>query len=160
MTTRSGTPAGATDVAGDELHDAAADRLGNREQRYTANRRAIVEALAAVGAPVTLPELLAAKPGLTQSSTYRNLAMLEEAAVVRRIVSGAEHAHYELAEDLTEHHHHLVCTGCGAIEDVTLTPSLERTLERAFVDAATTRGFRTDGHAIDIYGRCATCPPP
>lgn len=145
-------------MATDELHHAATERLAAREQRYTANRRAIVDTLAEAGSPVTMPELLAARPGLTQSSTYRNLAMLEEAAVVRRIVSGAEHAHYELAEDLTEHHHHLVCTECGTIEDVTLASSLEQALDRAFADAATERGFRTDGHAIDIYGRCANCP--
>jgi len=141
----------------DDLHAAAEARLGDRRQRYTANRRAIIDALAAQTSPVTLPELLTARPGLSQSSTYRNLAMLEEAAVVRRIVSGGEHAHYELAEDLTEHHHHLVCTGCGAIEDVVLEPGLERRLDAAFARAATDRGFETDGHAIDIYGRCASC---
>lgn len=141
-----------------EVHDAAEQRLLGRQQRYTANRRAIIEVLAAGGAPMTLPDVLAARPGLTQSSTYRNLAMLEEAAVVRRIVSGAEHAHYELAEDLTQHHHHLVCTGCGAIEDVVLAPALEHALDRAFTDAAAERGFRADGHAIDISGRCADCP--
>ena len=141
----------------DDVHTAAESRLAGRQQRYTTNRRAIVDTLVSVGAPVTMPDLLAARPGLRQSSTYRNLAMLEEAAVVRRIVSGTEHAHFELAEDLTEHHHHLVCTMCGVIEDVTLTPALERTLDRAFADAATERGFRTDGHAIDIYGRCPRC---
>jgi Fur family ferric uptake transcriptional regulator len=145
-------------MATDDVHRAAEARLADRQQRYTTNRRAIVDTLVSVGAPITMPDLLSARPGLTQSSTYRNLAMLEDAAVVRRIVSGAEHAHYELAEDLTEHHHHLVCTTCGLIEDVTLTPALEQVLDQAFADAATERGFRTNGHAIDIYGRCPRCP--
>jgi Fe2+ or Zn2+ uptake regulation protein len=141
----------------DELHGAAEARLAEREQRYTANRRAIVEALAAQPAPATLPALLQARPGLSQSSTYRNLAALAEAGVVRRVVAVGEHAHYELAEDLTGHHHHLVCVTCGAIEDVTLDASLERRLEQAFAAAAEARGFALGGHSIDIEGRCRAC---
>ena len=141
----------------DELHGAAEARLAERDQRYTANRRAIVEVLAAQPAPATLPALLRARPGLSQSSTYRNLAALEDAGVVRRVVAVGEHAHYELAEDLTGHHHHLVCVTCGTIEDVTLDASLEHRLEQAFAAAAAARGFDLGGHSIDIEGRCREC---
>jgi Fe2+ or Zn2+ uptake regulation protein len=141
-----------------ELHASAAGRLAEREQRYTANRQAIVEVLAAQTAPVTLPDLLRARRGLSQSSTYRNLAALEDAGVVRRLVAGGEHAHYELAEDLTGHHHHLVCASCGAIEDVELAADLERELEAAFDALARARGFVPEAHTIDIHGRCASCP--
>jgi Fe2+ or Zn2+ uptake regulation protein len=141
-----------------ELHASAAGRLAEREQRYTANRQAIVEVLAAQPAPVTLPDLLRARRGLSQSSTYRNLAALEDAGVVRRLVAGGEHAHYELAEDLTGHHHHLVCASCGAIEDVELAADLERELEAAFDALARARGFVPEAHTIDIHGRCASCP--
>jgi Fe2+ or Zn2+ uptake regulation protein len=146
-------------VSAEQLHAAAASRLAERDQRYTSNRQAIVEVLAAQLAPVTLPEVLQARPGLSQSSTYRNLAALEDAGVVRRIVGGGEHAHYELAEHLTGHHHHLVCVGCGSIEDVTLDADLERELEDAFDALARARGFESGGHSIDIEGRCATCQP-
>ena len=106
---------------------------------------------------MTLPELLRARPGLSQSSTYRNLTTLEEVGVVRRVVSGGEHAHFELAEHLTGHHHHLICITCGTIEDVTLDPALERELDDAFAAAAAARGFDLGGHSIDIEGRCRTC---
>ena len=139
------------------VHDAASARLAARDQRYTANRAAIVDALAAQTAPVTLPELLRARPELTQSSTYRNLAALAEAGVVRRVVAGGEHAHYELAEDLTGHHHHLICTSCGAIEDVELDAALERPLEAAFEALARARDFTPDAHTIDIHGLCGSC---
>jgi Fur family transcriptional regulator, ferric uptake regulator len=142
-----------------DLHRAAEARLAERDQRYTANRRRIVEALAEASSPQTLPQLLHRRPALTQSSTYRNLTTLEDAQVVRRIVSGSEHAHYELAEHLTEHHHHLVCVECGSITDVTLAAPLEARLERAFADAASGRRFRPAGHSIDIYGHCADCAP-
>ncbi|MGH9134015.1 MAG: Fur family transcriptional regulator [Ilumatobacteraceae bacterium] len=140
-----------------ELHRIVRDRLSAREQRYTTGRRLIVDALAVAAGPVTLPELLVEQPALAQSSTYRNLSIMEEAGVVRRLVHGADHAHYELAEDLTEHHHHLICESCGLIRDITLNSRLERSLDSAFDGVARSEGFSPHHHAIDIYGHCAEC---
>jgi Fur family ferric uptake transcriptional regulator len=140
-----------------ELHRIARERLLDRDQRYTENRRDIVETLAAVGRPVTLPELIELSPSLAQSSAYRNLSIMEEAGVVRRLVHGAEHAHFELAEDLTEHHHHLICERCGVIRDITLDLSTEARLDRVFDDLATAAGFSPRHHNIDVYGICSDC---
>jgi len=142
----------------DELHQQVASRLGALDQRYTRSRRSIVDALRSGAAPFTLPELLVIDRSLSQSSTYRNLAVLEEAGVVRRLVHGADdHARYELAEELTEHHHHLICTSCGTVTDVTLDAALETELDKAFHGAAEASGFVADHHAIDIYGSCSNC---
>ena len=140
-----------------ELHRTVSGRLAARAQRYTRGRRTIVDALRSAPAPLTLPALLAAAPLLAQSSAYRNLAILEDAGVVRRLVHDGEHAHYELAEDLLGHHHHLICTHCGSVRDVTLDTRLERSLDAAFERAAGGEGFRPERHAIDIYGSCADC---
>jgi Fe2+ or Zn2+ uptake regulation protein len=135
----------------------AGERMAESDQRYTNGRRAIVETLAEAGAPLTLPDLLARSPSLAQSSAYRNLALMVEVGVVRRLVHGGEHAHFELAEGLTEHHHHLICESCGTIRDITLRPELERSLDQAFDRVAEEAGFRPSHHAIDVYGRCASC---
>jgi Fur family ferric uptake transcriptional regulator len=140
-----------------ELHRIVRERLSDREQRYTTGRRRILDALLAADGPVTLPELLAGQPSLAQSSAYRNLSIMEDAGIVRRLVHGAEHAHYELAEDLTEHHHHLICENCGLIRDITLNARLERSLDSAFDGVARAEGFSPRHHAIDIYGKCAAC---
>jgi Fur family ferric uptake transcriptional regulator len=142
----------------DDVHAEIAARLAALDQRYTRIRRAIVDALRAGGAPYTLPEVLAVDRSLSQSSTYRNLAVLEEAGAVRRVVHGTgDHARYELAEELTEHHHHLICTTCGSVSDVTFDAELETELDRAFHGAAAASGFRPAHHAIDIYGACSRC---
>ncbi len=140
-----------------ELHRTVRDRLDENDQRYTAGRRAVVDALAAADGPITLPELIERSPTLAQSSAYRNLAVMEEVGVVRRLVHGADHARYELAEDLTEHHHHLICERCGTVRDVTLTAELERRLDTAFDGLAIDAGFEPRDHTIDIYGVCADC---
>jgi len=142
-----------------ELHGQAEDRLRTREQRYTESRRQIVEALAAIDGPVTLPSLLERAPSLAQSSAYRNLSVLEEAGVVRRLAHGADHAYYELAEDLTEHHHHLICEQCGRVQDISLGARIERSLDAGLDAVARANGFSPNRHVIDVYGRCADCHP-
>ena len=71
--------------------------------------------------------------------------------------TAADHARYELAEHLTEHHHHLICELCGSVRDVTLTPELERRLDEAFATVSSAEGFTPTHHTIDLYGRCADC---
>ncbi|MDQ2650129.1 MAG: transcriptional repressor [Actinomycetota bacterium] len=141
-----------------ELHDLVTSRLRADGQRYTAGRRDLVELLDQLGQPVTIPQLLERRAGLAQSSAYRNLAVLERAGVVQRIVTNDEFARYELAEDLTEHHHHhLICSTCGDVNDFTVPPAVEQRLERALSEVAERTGFHTTGHRLDLVGRCAGC---
>ena len=135
----------------------ARERLVERDQRYTDGRRRLVDALVGAGGPITLPALLTTDPSLSQSSAYRNLALMEEAGVVRRLVHGTEHAHYELAEDLTEHHHHLICSECGDVADYVVAPSVERRIEQAVEAIADETGFRIEGHRFDLIGHCQVC---
>ena len=140
-----------------DLHATAGERLRDADQRYTASRRALIEALAGSDRPSTIPELLGGRPGLAQSSAYRNLAVLEQAGIVHRIVTGGEHARFELAEDLTGHHHHLVCGTCGTVEDFTVSAALERSLEVALAKVADGTGFQVDHHRLDLVGTCPRC---
>lgn len=141
------------------VHDAALQRLRALDQRYTRSRRQIVEALYGEADPQTIVQLLSNAPGLAQSSAYRNLAILEEADVVHRIVTSENHAHFELTEDITgSHHHHLVCTDCGKVLDMGLSASLEEQLHRELALAADARGFTGTHHRIDLVGICGDCP--
>ena len=140
-----------------DLHTTAAGRLRADGQRYTTGRRALVELLAEVDQPLTIPQLLEQRRGLAQSSVYRNLAVLERAGVVHRIVTTDEFGRYELAEDLTQHHHHLICSTCGDVADFTVPAPVEHELESALTRAAKRAGFRASGHRLDLVGTCASC---
>ena len=140
------------------LHDAVSTRLHHAGQRRTPTRDAVVDVLAAAGRPLTIPEILEAHTDLAQSSVYRNLVILEQAGVVHRIVTNAEFARFELAEDLTgDHHHHLVCSSCGAVEDVPASAGLEASLHAAVSEIDRATGFTTERHRIDLVGRCRDC---
>jgi len=47
-----------------------------------------------------------------------------EIGVVRRVAGADDHGRFELAEELSGHHHHLVCARCGKVEDVHPSPRL------------------------------------
>ena len=141
-----------------DLHETAAMLLKAVSQRYTAGRRRLVERLADAGQPLTIVELVGeGRDRVPQSSAYRNLAVLEQAGVARRIVAFGDFARYELAEDLTEHHHHLICSVCGSVEDFAAGRSLERTLDKVMGDAGRANGFVAESHRLDLIGRCAVC---
>ena len=140
-----------------ELHLTAAARLRRDGQRYTANRRALVEVLDHAASPLTIPEILQRQGAIPQSSAYRNLGVLERSGVVRRVVTSDEFARFELAEDLTEHHHHLICSSCGTVADFTVSRQLERSLTAALARVASRTGFRTEHHRLDLVCTCSTC---
>ena len=139
------------------VHTTAADRLRQEGQRYTTQRRALVDLLIEVEQPLTIPQLLERQPGLSQSSAYRNLAVLERAGVVHRIAGADGFARYELSEDLTGHHHHLICSDCGDVIDFEVSDAVERDLEVALHRAANRAGFRVSSHRLDLVGTCASC---
>jgi Fe2+ or Zn2+ uptake regulation protein len=142
----------------EELHTTIAAMLRDAGQRYTRSRRAVVEVLAEAKRPLTLPEILDSDAALAQSSAYRNLAELVEAGVVRRIITSDEHSHFELEEHLTgEHHHHLICGGCGAVTDFVVPPELEQLIDRAASTVGRQQRFQVDHHRFDLLGRCAAC---
>jgi Fe2+ or Zn2+ uptake regulation protein len=142
---------------GTDLVNTIATRLREINQRLTTNREAIIDVLSRAPRPLTIPEILAARRGLAQSSVYRNLVVLEQAGLVHRIVTSDEHARFELAEDLTGHHHHLICAACGMIEDVPASAGLEKSVRVATTQIARTTGFRTQHHRVDLVGLCRDC---
>lgn len=141
-----------------EIHGTVDELLTQAGQRYTPVRRATVEALARAARPLTMVEILgAARAKLAQSSVYRSLAILEEAGVVHRLAGPPGFARYELAESLTEHHHHLICTSCGTVEDLPASTRLEKTVALAASEVTAGTGFKLHGHRLDLIGLCAGC---
>jgi Fur family transcriptional regulator, ferric uptake regulator len=142
---------------GAELHTAVGAALLRHGVRYTAHRRTLTTALSEAGQPLTIPQLVEAASKVPQSSVYRNLAIFEEAGIVHRMPGMDDFARYELAEHLMGHHHHLVCSTCGVVEDVILPPALESELEKEARRVARRRGFSLSSHRLDLVGDCTTC---
>ena len=143
---------------GTDRQTAVADRLREWDQRYTKGRRPHVDVLEAATRPLTIQEILGRDKALAQSSAYRNLLILEPAGVVHRVLSTDDFARFELAEDLTDHHHHhLICSQSGQVTDFTVAPEVEEALGLALGRAAAAAGFLAHDHRLDLIGQCRRC---
>jgi Fur family transcriptional regulator, ferric uptake regulator len=141
-----------------ELHHRVRLLLSHDDQRYTRARQRLVEVLADTTFPLTLPEIIERDRSLAQSSAYRNLVVLDRAGVVQKVVATGEWYRFELAEGLTDrHHHHFICATCGAVQDVEMPDALERRLDDELGELASAAGFRLDHHRLDLVGRCTSC---
>ncbi|TQJ32706.1 Fur family transcriptional regulator [Microbacterium sp. SLBN-146] len=121
--------------------------------RVTDSRRAVVDALRAQphsSADAVFQRVAASVPQTSLQSVYNALGDFADAGLVRRIEPAGRPGLFELRVD--DNHHHLVCTGCGAVEDVDcsvghapcLTPS----------DA---HGFAIHTAEVTYWGLCADC---
>ncbi|MEX1279246.1 MAG: Fur family transcriptional regulator [Acidimicrobiia bacterium] len=142
----------------DRLHREVATRLREHDVRYTRGRQTVVTALANADGPLSAAELHdELGDDVPLSSLYRTLTVLESAEVAVPHFGARGVTRYELAEWLAGHHHHLVCTDCGSVEDVDIPSGVEERVEvivRAIADPA---GFRPTGHELEISGLCRRC---
>jgi Fur family transcriptional regulator, ferric uptake regulator len=143
-------------MAGD-LHDVVEHRLRRIDQRYTAGRRAIVDLLVSMEHPVSIGDIAERLPSLPRSSAYRHLVDLQAAGVVRRVAANDEFTRFELDENLTGHHHHLLCVNCGKVTDVTLPVGFEQDVDKAISQLADAQSFEPLSHRLDVLGVCAGC---
>lgn len=140
-----------------DLHAVVAEHLRSVGLRYTPGRRAVVDLLADCGRPVSIGDIEDTLPSVPRSSAYRHLADLERASVVHRIAGADEFSRFELVEDLTGHHHHLMCTGCGNVIDIASTTAFEQMAAEHLDRLAEAEGFVPISHRIDVFGQCAAC---
>jgi Fur family ferric uptake transcriptional regulator len=140
------------------LHRRIASLLDARGQHYTTGRRVLIEALAGLGRPATIGELLGITPGLAASTAYRNLTVLSDAGAVTRVNGGDEFGRFELSERVSgEHHHHVVCADCGIVLDAGAPDRLEAALEEAARTVAEANNFAIVGHRLELVGHCGDC---
>jgi len=128
--------------------------LADRGQRLTRTRRAVIEALAAAGGPVSvraLHEAVGARR-VDLVTVYRTLHWLAALGVARAVPTGGTAELYELAAP-GDHTHHLVCDGCGAVQTVSVCGLAPDVGERI----AAQHGFRVTHHRLTFHGRCRDC---
>ena len=140
-----------------DIHDIAERKLATINQRYSSRRRRLVEALDRADHPLIATDIVAIDDDLPQSSVYRNLAVLEAAGVVVKVLTNGDRAAFELAEELKGHHHHLVCVQCGLVLDIDVPNEVEQILDTGVAELVSQAGFVLVGHRLDLLGRCGNC---
>ena len=126
--------------------------------RYSGARKEVAGRLRAARRPLSAEEVRRSEPSVPYSSVYRALATLERAGVARRLLGADGIARFELAEAVSgEHHHHLVCTDCGAMDVVLLPAAAEDEIARAARALQKSGQFVVHSSRVELTGRCAAC---
>lgn len=130
--------------------------LKQKGSRITKVRKALIEILAATKTPLSVPELLPLLETqdlpVNKTTVYRELDFLLEEKVVIELdlLDGAKR--YEILHP-DHHHHHLVCTDCGAIECVEMHHDLDEIESRI----ASSHKFKVTSHLLEFFGLCSKC---
>ena len=90
------------------------------------------------------------RPAVGRATVFRALELFEGLGLVERLdLPSGRHAYVVCQPD---HHHHVICTGCGRgaeVGDLGLASIADE------VEART--GFALDSHRIELYGLCPDC---
>jgi Fur family ferric uptake transcriptional regulator len=116
--------------------------------RATPQRIAVLAIVRAARSPRSQDELAARLPATNdRSTTYRNLAALARAGLVRRVDIGDRLARFE--DGRRPPHAHFVCTSCGDVACLAGT--------RVLAIRGTPRAIERGRIEIQIRGRCDKC---
>ena len=96
-------------------------------------------------------DLRARGSGVGLTTVYRTLQLLAEAGELDQMRMDDGEQRYRRCSR-SQHHHHLVCRGCGRTVEVE-GPAVERWADRV----AAEHGFTEVSHTVEIFGRCADC---
>jgi len=86
------------------------------------------------------------------ASIYRALDLLGDLKLVHRLDAGEGVVRYEPAMPTGEHHHHIVCDGCGRVARYE-----DESLEQAIHALADRLSWAVDSHDVVLRGTCPTC---
>lgn len=130
--------------------------LRARGYRRGGARRAVVELLDAQTCALTAveieDELRTAERRVSRASIYRVLDELEQLSLVQRVETGQAMVRYERVCSHDEHHHHLVCDGCGVV-----IPFSDDALEQAISSISERVPLTVSEHEIVLRGECRDC---
>ncbi|WP_329519032.1 Fur family transcriptional regulator [Spirillospora sp. NBC_01491] len=136
------TPAPATELRGAGL-------------RVTAARVALLETVRAgdhLGVEAIAAGVRERVGHISLQAVYEALHAMTAAGLVRRIEPAGGPARFE--GRVGDNHHHLVCRGCGTVEDVDCVAG-----HRPCLVPASDAGFLVDEADVTFWGLCPDCRP-
>ena len=131
--------------------------------RLTMPRHVIIDVLSKSSGHLSAEDIYLAVrkiyPGVGLTTVYRTLELFTRMGLVFRFDFGDGRSRYELAEGPdTNHHHHLICTGCGRIidcgefigEEAKVVKQMEQSLSKK-------HDFQINSRRIRFLGLCGKC---
>lgn len=120
----------------------------------TAQREAILKELRSVKTHPTADELYAVlrvkMPTISLGTVYRNLEQMSQAGIIRKLETAGKQKRFD--GDISEHHH-IRCTDCGAVGDITsaVFGGINREIHGVMEQ------LECDSFYLELSGRCQKC---
>jgi len=131
----------------------ADDQIRTAGLRVTEPRRAVLIALGErphASAEDLFQAVVETVPGTSLQSVYNALSDFTDAGLVRRIEPAGRPGLFE--RRVADNHHHLICSECGAVQDVDCAVGSAPCLEP--VDS---HGFAVQVAEVTFWGVCPDC---
>lgn len=130
-------------------------RLRQRGYRLTPQRRAVLKIIAESPdhlTPAAIYDRVRRQyPAIGLVTVYRTLTILAELGLICEVHAGGSCRSYLMRKPVG-HHHHLICSECGAVVDFA-DCDLRRLEERL----SRKTGFKVGGHLLEFLGLCPAC---
>lgn len=127
--------------------------MAERGLKSTRQRSLVLSTFFQAGGHLNVEELLAriraVDPKVSAATVYRTMKLLTESGIAHARQFGDGQTRFEIASD---HHDHLICTGCGAIVEFE-----DEKIEALQLEVARRHGFTVTDHKMELYGKCAAC---
>lgn len=142
-----------------DSHRTLTDLVVARGYRLTTPRRRVLAALLASDAPLSAAEIhrRLRRQRINLASVYRTIYLLLQLAVLRVTDAASGEQRFELAGPFNSHHHHLICQGCGRIQDLEGCPLEDKALRAVNRRVRRSRRFRVVDHELRLIGACGDC---
>jgi len=140
-----------------DLHDKFTEYLKKQDQRYTTQRKEIVNAIINKKDHFEIDEFISEVhlqgQRLARATVYRTVKQLLDAKLIQKIDAGNGRIYYEYNETL-QHHDHIICNQCGKILEIK-----NDRIEEAIKVECKKLQFQSEYRSLHIYGTCKECLP-
>lgn len=129
------------------------DILRKYKLKVTPARLSMLSVFQKTHKPISAEDIsrVVAKEKIDQVTVYRTLHTFEEANIIRRVDMRQDAVFYELANS---HHHHVICTSCGDVEDFDFC--VKDGLEEQVVRQSKKFSHIND-HSLELFSVCKPC---
>ena len=124
-----------------------------KRQRNTRQRQVVLEELRKLASHPTAAELYERArrrlPKISLGTVYRNLDVLVQRGVIRKLETGGSEARFDAIAD---RHFHVRCIRCGRVDDAHGLP--DESVKAVFKDVSS---YEIVGVRLDLLGVCLEC---
>lgn len=129
--------------------------LRNQGYRLTPQRKIVLDAIAGSHehlSPLAIWEKVRVDhPHIGLVTVYRTLEILTKLGLLCEVHVSSNSRSY-LMKPADQHHHHLICSGCGQVVDF-----VDCGLDKLEARLGKETGYAIDEHRLEFFGKCRNC---